>query len=618
MGTARVRRCATADETRSCQQAVLQDLRLLESLIDRGRLVDAQPRIGAELEMFLVDRFGDPAPLAPVLLERLDPKSFGAEVGRFNLEANLDVQQLKGSCFTGLEQETRTLLQRALSAAHREGARLALAGILPSIGHRHLRPDWMTASERFRLLEEATLAAACGEVHLAIRGIDNLELRLDNMMLESAPTSFQVHLQVSSDAFASTYNAAQLALGPVLAVAAHSPLFLGRRLWHETRIPLIEAAASFRTLPEERRGSGGRVGFGTGWVRDSVLELFREDFLRHEPILCADGASEDDPLALTHLSTFNGTIWRWNRPCYGLLDGEPRLRIECRALPAGPTVADQVANAAFFIGLTLGLVAEWGDVGERMRFDVARANFYEAARRGLEARLRWLDGEWHSADELIAEQLLPLAREGLVSAGVSERDIDRYLANLAQRVETGRTGARWLLENADRLEGRPDRDRLLSIALAARALSPLPIASWPMLDVTTPADRDGPIELLVRSDLPTLRPSDALARARELLRDQPIAVVEHADGTFAGVITRDALLRDLHREADAALDPSWPVVPLELPMTDALALVHARGLPALVVVDAQGRVFGTVRRSALERWLAIGPRMQPEWGGSPG
>ena len=123
----------------------------------------------------------------------------------------------------------------------------------------------------------------------------------------------------------------------------------------------------------------------------------------------------------------NGTIWRWNRACYGLVDGKPGLRVEARYLPAGPTVIDEVANAAFFLGLMTSLPNEFGDVTRLMRFEDAKDNFFNAARYGLKSQIVWLDGEGYRARRLILEQLLPLARRGLRNSGIIESDIERYL-----------------------------------------------------------------------------------------------------------------------------------------------------------------------------------------------
>src|SRR4030095_4855424 len=79
-----------------------------------------------------------------------------------------------------------------------------------------------------------------------IDGADPLELAADDVGLEGANTSFQIHLRVDPDRFAAHFNAAQLATGPVLAVAGNSPTFLGHRLWEETRGAVVQQAVGDR------------------------------------------------------------------------------------------------------------------------------------------------------------------------------------------------------------------------------------------------------------------------------------------------------------------------------------------------------------------------------------
>src|SRR5262249_24918575 len=156
-----------------------------------------------------------------------------------------------------------------------------------------------------------------------------------SVMLEACCTSFQVHYQVSAEEFVQLYNIAQAVTAPVLAAATNAPLLFGRRLWRETRIPLFQQAVDTRGASHHMRERSPRVSFGTRWVEQSVVELFQEDLARFRVLLGA--ALQEDSLvmlqkgqmpSLQALRIHNGTVYRWNRACFGFNDGKPHLRIE--------------------------------------------------------------------------------------------------------------------------------------------------------------------------------------------------------------------------------------------------------------------------------------------------
>ena len=209
-----------------------------------------------------------------------------------------------------------------------------------------------------------------------------------------------------------------------------------------------------------------RVAFGTDWLRTSILDLFEESVRHHEPLLPICG--DQDPLLalgdggvprLDELRLHQGTVWRWNRAIYDSGFGG-HLRIEMRPLPAGPTVVDMLANAAFLLGLTLALAPDAEGWTRPLLFARAHANFYDAARLGLEAELEWpTDGgsERVGAAELVT-RLLPEARRGLVEAEVDPDEADRLLGVLGDRVASGQTGAVWQRRTLAALEGKASRE----------------------------------------------------------------------------------------------------------------------------------------------------------------
>ena len=301
----------------------------------------------------------------------------------------------------------------------------------------------MTPRDRFRALNDVMSELSGGSYRLQIEGADELNFVHDSVMLEGCNTSFQVHLQVAPDEFAHLYNVTQAITAPVLAACVNSPLLFGRRLWAETRIALFQQSIDTRRTSPHLREVTSRVRFGERWVDSSVLDVFREDIARIPALFAARRPT--DPFEelqsgrvpkLEALQLYNSTVYRWNRPCYGITNDKPHLRIECRVLPSGPTIVDEVANTALWVGSVLGAAEELGDIKERVSFGDIRANFLAAARSGLSSGFTWLDGRIVSAPRLVLDEVLPLARRGLAGAGISTEEIDRYLGIIETRVES--------------------------------------------------------------------------------------------------------------------------------------------------------------------------------------
>ncbi|HZD03423.1 MAG TPA: glutamate-cysteine ligase family protein, partial [Longimicrobiales bacterium] len=478
---------------RSFTKAILRDLQALERMLEGGMIESEVRRFGAEQEMFLVNRGWRPAPVSVEVLERLGGEPYTTELARFNLEMNLEPLEVEGICFRTLEEGIRERLARVREAARAEGADVCLAGILPTLTKSDLSIENITPRARYHALNEALTRMRGGSYRLRIEGTDELHIEHDSVMLESCNTSCQVHLQVSAEEFPRFYNVAQVVTAPVLAAAVNSPLLFGRRLWAETRIALFQQSIDTRSAMLHLRELSPRVRFGDQWVRSSVTELFQEDIARFRVIMSSP--VEEDPIeALRHghvprlaaLQLHNSTVYRWNRPCYGISDGRPHLRIECRVLPAGPTVVDEVANAAFWIGLVLGAVEEYGDVTRILDFDDAKGNFLAAAKLGLKAALQWVDGEPVSAPKLILETLLPLARHGLESCAVDDDDITKYLDIVRERVETGATGSQWALRSLAKMKDhgtRAERLAAVTAGMVRRQGEGVPVHLWEPADL---------------------------------------------------------------------------------------------------------------------------------------
>ena len=442
-----------------------QCLTALSELLARPGFGQGPPSIGAELEMDLVDETGAPFPANRSVLAETVDKRVTLEVNRFNLEVNSHPALLAGRPFSALSAELSGALAEVDRAAATHDARLICIGILPTLTEASLHAGVLTDRPRYRALarsihQQRLRAGAPAEAPLLIEGEkDVLQLDGAHVTFEGANTSFQVHLRADPAEFARLHAAAQMATAPVLAAAGNSPLFLGRMLWEETRVALFHqsmdhrAAAASAGAGDEDDNYPARVSFGHGWLREGAWELFAESVALHEPLLPVLG--EEDPLsvvraggvpALEELRLHHGTVWTWNRAVYDP-HGAGHLRIELRSLPAGPTVSDMMANAAFLVGLTLALAPEIPRLLPGFTFARARRNFYQAARKGLASQLWWPaeSGPRSIAVEAsqLALRLLPLAQRALVTAGVEAEEAAHWLAIVEARVHARQTGAVW-------------------------------------------------------------------------------------------------------------------------------------------------------------------------------
>lgn len=472
-----------------------ESLEALRALLARPGFGEGRCTIGAELELSLVDAAGFPLPVnRQVLARTMDPR-VTLELDRFNLEVNLRPGPLAGRPFTALRAEFEDTLGEVRRAAATQGARVAVVGILPTLREADLGRGALTGMPRYRALSAAIRARRASPFQVSIHGPrEALELTWDDVTLEGANTSLQYHLRVAPRDFARMYNAAQLATAPVLAVSGNSPLFLGRRLWDETRVALFRQAVDDRGEPgEDGFRPHARVSFGHGWVREGAQELFAESVALHPPLLPVLG--RESPLervragglpGLDELRLHQSTVWTWNRAIYDPKDSG-HLRIELRALPAGPSVVDMVANGAFLFGLTLALAEEVDALLPALPFVHACGNFIRAARQGLDAELLWPADAAPSPRPVsaleLASRLLPVARRGLVTAGVDAAEADALLAIIERRVALGRTGARWQSRMLERLEShmpRPDALAAMLERYLVQADSGEPVHTWPL------------------------------------------------------------------------------------------------------------------------------------------
>src|SRR5438270_2382564 len=458
-------------------------------MLSESRFHPERRSFGLEIELNLTDDTGNPALVNAAALEAIADPSFQTELGQFNIEINVPPRLLEGTVFSELERDARVSLNDAEERARTVGAHMMIIGILPTIGPDHLRAEAFSANPRYALLNEQVFAARGEDLEISIAGVERLSTHADTIAPEAACTSVQLHQQVEPEAFARYWNAAQAIAGVQVAVAANSPFFCGKELWRDARIALFEQATD--TRPEELKIQGvrPRVWFGERWIT-SIFDLFEEN-VRYFPSLlpvCED----EDPLAtlergdvprLGELRLHNGTIYRWNRPIYDVVRDQPHLRVENRVLPAGPTVVDILANAAFYYGLLRVLAEEERPVWSQMSCSAAEENFHVGARDGIDARLYWPGVGEVPVAELVLRRLLPLAHEGLGRWGVDTSDAERLLGNIERRCGQLRNGASWQSEAfhhlyEDKGMDRSDALRRMTQVYREHMHSNVPVHEW--------------------------------------------------------------------------------------------------------------------------------------------
>ncbi len=588
---------------------LLRDIKALEIMIESGMLESGVKRIGAEQELYIIDGQWRAEPAVERVLKKLKDAHFSVEIAKFNIEINLDPLPFGGSCLSSFEKRINDLVSKLNHVAGDMGLKTIMVGILPTIRKSDLRPENLIDDPRYQALCAILNEERRGPYVFRIKGVDELIATHNTPMFESCNTSFQVHLQVSPDSAVNLYNISQAVAAPVLASSVNSPLLLGKRLWNETRIALFQQAVDTRVGSFYSREKRPRVTFGTKWLRDSILEIFYDNIARYKVLISPE--VEEDSLGCLHqgkapalqaLQVYNGTVWRWNRLCYGLTDGKPHLRIENRILPSGPTVRDEVSNAAFWLGLMNGMPDIYPDISGSMEFDFAKENFVNAARTALDARFKWTGGTAVQADELILRELLPVSREGLRSADVPGDEIDLYLGIIEERVKTGRTGSRWIIDSFNDLREQAHREEAI-VALTAgmykRQIQGDPVHMWNKAELEDAGrwlDRCRYIEQVMSTDLFVVMDTDLIDLAICIMDWKHIrhVPVEDGNGRFAGLLTSGILLKHY---GSGSGDDVKPVLVRDImikePITvspdtktvDAISIMHENKIGCLPVVD---------------------------------
>lgn len=622
MGEHKVSKLTNSEQRLTFVKELLQDVRALEYMLENDMFEKNITRIGAEQEMVLVDK--KTLKIAPVAMEALElmPEYdwVETEIAKFNLETNLTPREFTGTCFSEMENENRDKLIKIQKKLDEIDVSIVLTGILPSLLKSDLGLHNLTPQKRYKALIDAINDQLVSDSYLLnVKGIDELRIKHDSPLIEACNTSFQVHLQVSPDEFVKMYNIAQAITAPVMAIAANSPLVFGKMLWHESRIAMFQQALDTRSAHDQIRDQSPRVRFGNSWLENSILDIYREDISRFKVLISAN--KKEDPIALlkegqtpklSRLQVHNGTVYRWNRPCYGISpNGKPHLRIENRVFASGPTVLDETANAAFWLGLMIGLADEIDDITKLINFEDVHDNFEKAARFGIDSKFNWFNDEKIGASELIIKYLLPIAKKGLTKQNIAKKDINKYLNVIKGRAEAHMNGARWMLRSYVKLQKESTQDEALSTlvnCMIKNQKSSKPAHKWeiPKLeDLKTYRPNKLKVSGFMQTDLFTVAKDDLIELVAEMMDWKKIkyTMVESKSGKLEGLVSASLILKYFISSKDNPLKSLSIVkeIMIEKPITispeasiiDAMKLMRTNKIGCLPVVS-KGQLVGLV------------------------
>lgn len=559
MGEQKLSIAKDPDSRKRFLKHLLSDVEAIERMLANGQFESGISRIGAEQEFCLVDKYFKPSLNSLQVLEKVDDPHFTPELARYNLEINLDPLELGKDCFSKMEKQLIDLLEKAKIAAESFNDKIILTGILPSIDFRAVQLEYMTPKPRYAALANIISELRGADFELNITGVDELILSHNNILFEACNTSFQCHLQIEPDDFANMYNWAQMLSGPVLSICANSPLLVGKHLWAETRIPLFQQSIDTRGKGYHLRERAQRVTFGNRWVND-VTDVYKNDIARHTLLFMTDIKRDSLEILdkgkipkLEALQLHNGTIYKWNRPCYGVSEGVPHLRIENRYIPSGPTVIDEIANLAFWVGLMQNMPEHYRNNWQAISFDEAKENFKKAAMWGIQSGMVW-DGKYISSSSLILDKLIPMAREGLEKKGINDSDIDRYLSIIEARATQYSTGSRWIVKSHRNLRKSLSREESV-VALTAimynRASDGKPVHEWEdarLEEIEKLEIQYDIVSNIMSTDLVTVNENDIAELVLKIMEWRHInhLPVEDMSGSLKGIITKKRLVHYLN------------------------------------------------------------------------
>ncbi len=548
MGEQRVQLEQNSKERALFIQHLLGDIDALELMLQQGLIESGITRIGAEQEFCLVTSDWRPAQNADEVLKEINDTHFTTELAKYNLEINLDPVILQSGSFQKVENQLKNLLEKANKAAQSYKSKIILTGILPTISRSHLKLDYITNRPRYLALNERLMGLRGSHFHLHLVGVDELSILHDSVLFEACNTSFQLHLQIDPDDFISSFNWAQAITGPVLSIVTNSPMLMGRELWSETRIALFRQSIDTRHISLALKDQMPRVSFGTKWASGSIVDIYRENIAEYKAILSTpidenslEMVQQGKIPKLKALNLHNGTIYPWNRACYGVGNGKPHVRIENRYIPSGPSVLDEMANFAFWVGIMKARPKKYDDMTQIMDFRDAKSNFIKAARYGKDAVFCW-EGKPIAATKLIEQVFLPMAKKGLTEIGIDKAQIEKYLGVIEGRIK-GYDGSQWLVKNFRNLnkEQKPDHSlRLITKTIHKNQKQGIPVHQWKHIKPgKSVEDKDLWVGHVMSTRLLTVAENDLAHLATQIMKWKNIhhMPVENGKGKLSGLLT---------------------------------------------------------------------------------
>lgn len=492
MGSHAVTAIKTQKNRKDFVHHLLNDIEALEYMIKNDLFENGIQRVGVEQELCIVDKDYRPSTNALEILNKINDIHYTTELALFNLEINLDPCELKDTCFSDIEKQLIALLEKGYKvAAETDNNKIILTGILPTLRKKDLIFKNVTPFKRYKTLNKVLKKIRGDDFKLHILGIDELILKHESILFEACNTSFQVHLQVSPEDIIDKYNWSQAIAGPMLSIMTNSPILLGKELWSETRIALFQQSIDLRNVSHISREQKPRVSFGNSWIKDSILELFTDDISRYPPIVSSkfeensiESVKKGIMPKLKALNLHNGTLYKWNRLCYGVHENTAHLRIENRYIPSGPSVKDEIANALLWVGVMQGMPKKYQNIWKKMSFYDARGNFINAARTGINTYFNWFD-KGISAKKLLENILIPMAKEGLLKSKINESEINYYLGIIQKRIDTSTTGSKWIIRNKRKLRKKVSKyesNIILTEHIYKNQISNKVISEWNSVD----------------------------------------------------------------------------------------------------------------------------------------
>jgi len=557
MGSHSVKAIESLSERKDFLYHLLNDVKALDMMIENKLFEKSIQRIGAEQELCIVNKNFHPSKNALKILKKIDDKHFTTELALFNLEINLDPLILETNCFSLLEEQISTLLKKAHIAADQfDHDKILLVGILPTLMKKDLVYENITPHERYQVMNDVLKKIRGDDFLVRIKGIDELILNHKSILFEACNTSFQVHLQIPLNEIVDKYNWSQAIAGPMLSVMSNSPRLLGKDLWSETRIALFQQSVDMRNKSYLLREQKPRVSFGSDWVRESIIELYKDDIVRYTPLLTSslieDAVSKlkkGEIPKLDALNVHNGTIYKWNRLCYGQNKGVPHLRIENRYIPSGPSVKDEIANAVFWVGVMQGMPNKYKKIYNKVPFNEVKGNFLNAARTGINTYFNWF-GKGISAKRLIKEQLLPIARKGLEKSKINKKDIDYYLNIIEKRVDAYQTGSVWITSSNRALRKKMTRDiadATLTSCMYKNQIKGKPVHQWELANPKNCIDIDINViklERFMTTEVFVVNENDLVDLVAKIMKWKNIhhIPVVNDENKITGIITKTNLI----------------------------------------------------------------------------